>query len=162
MGSAETFGWGPLVGLGAPGADDVKQDLAAGGVVVRGDQVIVIVPRKRASDGSRVLGLPKGHLDPGESLEQAATREVLEETGAVAELLEPLAEIRYRHERKGRIVAKTVAFYLFAYRAGGLDDHDEEVESARWMPLREAARALTYEGEREVVAMALSKVALDR
>ena len=140
----------------------VRRDLSAGGVVVRDDQVIVIVPRKRAENGSRVLGLPKGHPDPGESLEQAAAREVLEETGAVADLVDSLGEIHYRYERKGRIVAKTVAFYLFAYRSGDLDDHDEEIASACWMPLREAALALTYEGERQVVAIALSKVAPDR
>jgi 8-oxo-dGTP pyrophosphatase MutT (NUDIX family) len=131
-------------------------------VVVRDGQVIVIVPRKRAADGSAVLGLPKGHGDPGESPEQTATREVREETGVEAELLEPLGEISYTRERKGRMALKRVAFYLFRYSSGDLADHDHEVEEARWMPLEDAARTLTYEGERGIVAKALSRSAPDR
>jgi NADH pyrophosphatase NudC (nudix superfamily) len=51
-----------------------------------------------------------------------------------------------------------VAFSLFEYESGSLDDHDHEVEDARWMPLVEAAAALTYEGEREMARRALSRV----
>ena len=46
---------------------------------------------------------------------------------------------------------KRVAFYLFEYRSGSLEDHDHEIEDARWMPLQEAARSLTYAGEREMI-----------
>src|SRR6185312_12975567 len=63
-----------------------REERSAGGVVVRGEQALVIVPARRAADGSRVLGLPKGHIDPGETEQQAATREVREETGVQAEL----------------------------------------------------------------------------
>ena len=49
-------------------------------------------------------------------------------------------------------MAKRVAFFLFEYRSGDLEDHDHEIEEARWMPLEEAARSLTYAGEREMVA----------
>jgi NADH pyrophosphatase NudC (nudix superfamily) len=55
-----------------------------------------------------------------------------------------------------------VAFYLFEYLSGDVADHDHEIEEARWMPLEEAAQALTYEGEREMVARALSRIASDR
>src|ERR1700691_5054944 len=68
------------------------RELSAGGVVVRGGQVLVIVPTPLAGAGSRVLALPKGHLDPGESALQAATREVREETGIVV-VAEPLCEL---------------------------------------------------------------------
>ena len=139
-----------------------RVEFSAGGVVVSGDQVVTIVPVKRGADGRPVLGLPKGHPDGDETPEQAATREVAEETGVEAELLEELGDVTYRYERRGRAVRKVVRFFLFEYRSGDLADHDHEIERAEWMPLADAARRLTYAGEREMVARALSRVAADR
>lgn len=138
-----------------------REDFSAGGVVVRDGDVIVIVPARRGATGERVLGLPKGHLDGEETEVDAAMREVREETGVDAEPIERLGEIRYSYERRGRPVDKRVAFYLLEYRSGELS-HDHEIEHVRWMPLTEAARSLTYEGEREMVQRALSRRALDR
>ena len=128
---------------------------------MRGEEMIVIVPVKRASDGRRVLGLPKGHLDGDETPEEAARREVAEETGVQAELVDELGDVTYNYERKGRLVEKMVRFYLFEYRSGDVADHDHEIEDARWSPMREAAEQLSYDGEREVVQRALSRRAQD-
>jgi 8-oxo-dGTP pyrophosphatase MutT (NUDIX family) len=138
------------------------RERSAGGVVVRDDDVVVIVPTRRAADGSRVLGLPKGHIDPGETAVQAAKREVREEAGVVAEPLEELGEVRYWYWRDGRRRPKSVVFFLFAYRSGDPADHDHEVEEARWMPLADAATALSYDGERDMVARALARIRADR
>ena len=138
-----------------------RTEFSAGGVVIRGDDVAVIVPVRRDARGQRVLGLPKGHPDGDESPEQAATREVNEETGLTAELIDKLGEVEYRYERRGRRVRKRVAFFLFEYRSGDLADHDHEIEDARWMPLAEAAESLTYEGEREMVRRSLSRISPD-
>jgi 8-oxo-dGTP pyrophosphatase MutT (NUDIX family) len=138
------------------------EEFSAGGVVVRGDEVIVIVPVKRSADGRRVVGLPKGHLDDDETPQQAARREVAEEAGVDAELVDELGDARYVYERHGRRVEKVVRFFLFEYRSGDVADHDHEIEEARWVPLREAAVQLTYPGEREMVERALSRVARDR
>jgi 8-oxo-dGTP pyrophosphatase MutT (NUDIX family) len=139
------------------------EEFSAGGVVVRDADVVVIVPVKRDASGRRVLGLPKGHPEPGESAAEAAMREVREETGLEVELREPLGEIQYHYERRrGGRVAKRVAFFLFAHRGGSLEDHDHEIEEARWMPLAEAERALSYVGEREMVQRARSILAADR
>jgi 8-oxo-dGTP pyrophosphatase MutT (NUDIX family) len=130
------------------------REFSAGGVVVRGDEVAVIVPTRRAADGSRVLSLPKGHVDPGETPLQAAEREVREETGVVAEPVRELGESRYWYRRDGRTIGKSVHFYLFRYVRGKTADHDEEVEEARWIPLEEAEKKLTYAAEREMVTRA--------
>jgi 8-oxo-dGTP diphosphatase len=130
--------------------------------VVRDGQVAVIVPVKRDARGRRVLGLPKGHPDGEETARDAAIREVQEETGLSVELIDELGEITYQYEKRKRRVTKRVAFFLFEYRSGELADHDHEVEDARWMPLAEAAEGLTYEGEREVVRRALSRIAPER
>src|SRR5437763_11616546 len=137
-------------------------ELSAGGAVVRDSDVIVVVPVKRDAQHRRVLVLPKGHLDAGETDEDAATREVTEETGVIAELIDKLGDVEYTYERRGRRQNKRVAFFLFEYRSGSLEDHDHEIEEARWMPLEEAAQALTYAGEREMVRRALSRLSPDR
>ncbi len=140
-------------GSGSPAR---PRERSAGGVVVRDGEVVVIVPTRRAADGSKVLCLPKGHLDPGETSQQAATREVREETGLSAELVKDLGEVRYWYRRDGRSVPKSVAFFLFRYLSGDTADHDDEVEEVRWMDLREAPNALSYQGEREVARRALA------
>jgi 8-oxo-dGTP pyrophosphatase MutT (NUDIX family) len=144
-----------------PGSEP-DDELSAGGVVLRGEDVVVIVPFKRDASGHRVLGLPKGHLDGDETPEQAAAREVREEAGVNAELVESLGDARYTYRREGRLVTKRVAFFLFEYLDGDPADHDHEIEEARWMPLREAVHALTYDGERRVAARALSLRDADR
>jgi 8-oxo-dGTP pyrophosphatase MutT (NUDIX family) len=135
---------------------------SAGGVVVRDGELVVIVPTRRGAGGIRVLGLPKGHVEPGESPQQAALREVREEAGVWGELREPLGFVSYVYQRAGRQIPKRVEFFLIAYRGGDPAGHDHEVEEARWMPLAQAVTALTYPGEREVVARALSRLAAAR
>jgi 8-oxo-dGTP pyrophosphatase MutT (NUDIX family) len=143
-------------------SSDTSTDFSAGGVVVSGDLVAVVVPVKRSATGDPVLGLPKGHPKDGETPEAAARREVREETGLEAELVEKLGEVSYSFERAGRRRDKRVAFFLFEYRSGDLRDHDHEIEDARWIRGEQAVRTLTYSGEREMVARALSRSARDR
>jgi 8-oxo-dGTP pyrophosphatase MutT (NUDIX family) len=132
-----------------------EREVSYGGVVVRGDEVLVIVPRGRR----RVLGLPKGGRNAGESPEQTAAREVREETGVVARIRDPLGQVEYSYRRGGRRIDKTVHFYLFDYETGDTADHDHEVDDARWMPLRQARRRLSYPGERAMIERALSILA---
>jgi 8-oxo-dGTP pyrophosphatase MutT (NUDIX family) len=136
-------------------AEDTRE-VSAGGVVVHEDRVLVIVPARRAADGSVVLALPKGHLDEGETAAQAAAREVREETGVTGELVGELGDVRYWYMRDRRRIAKCVHFFLFRYVSGDLEDHDDEVLEARWVRLSEAHEALTYQGERDMVARALA------
>src|SRR3954462_5618629 len=135
-----------------------EREDSAGGVVVRGEETIVIVPTRRTAAGRQVLALPKGHVDPGESEEQAAARQVREEAGVDSELVEKLGAVRYWYQRDGKRIAKRVAFYLFDYRGGDPADHDSEVEVARWRPLAGAVSALSHKGEREMAERALARV----
>ncbi len=137
----------------------MRSEFSAGGVVFNDDrEVVVIVPTRRAADGSRVLALPKGHPDGHESPAEAALREVREEAGVEAEVVGSLGEVRYWYQRGGRRIAKVVEFFLLRYVSGDVDDHDHEVEDARWVPAAEAADSLTYAGERDMVRRALSRL----
>ncbi len=138
------------------------REYSAGGVVVRGEDMVAIVPTRRAADGSRVLALPKGHVDAGETPVEAAGREVREETGVLAEPVTELGETRYWYRRDGRTIPKSVTFYLFRYLEGDLADHDDEVEEARWLPLERARTELTHPAEREMVDRALAYLRKDR
>jgi 8-oxo-dGTP pyrophosphatase MutT (NUDIX family) len=136
-------------------------EFSAGGVVFNAErEIVVIVPTRRAADGSRVLALPKGHPDGDESAAEAALREVREEAGVDAEVVESLGEVKYWYQRGGRRISKAVEFFLLRYVSGDVADHDHEVEAARWIPAEEAAGKLTYDGERQMVRRALSR--LDR
>jgi 8-oxo-dGTP pyrophosphatase MutT (NUDIX family) len=135
-----------------------ERERSYGGVVVRDGDVLVITPAGR----SRIRTLPKGGADPGESREATAVREVREETGVVARVVEHLGDVEYWYRRGGRRVFKTVAFYLCDYVSGDTADHDHEVEEARWMPLDRARTELSYPGERNLIERALSKHSGDR
>ena len=134
------------------------REVSAGGVVVRDLSCVVIVPTRRAADGRKVLALPKGHVDPGETPAQAAMREVREEAGVEGTLRGELGDVRYFYMRSGRRIAKVVHFFLLDYARGSPADHDHEVEEARWLPLDEAVIALTYAGERQMAARALERL----
>jgi 8-oxo-dGTP pyrophosphatase MutT (NUDIX family) len=138
----------------------VIREFSAGGVVVRRMEGRPFVAVVRVRDA--ILALPKGHPDGDESAAAAAAREVREETGLEAELVEKLGDIRYWYAREGKRVMKIVAFFLFRYRSGDVADHDHEVEEALWIPLEEAPERLAYEGERQMAESALSRLAEGR
>jgi len=147
--------------MAGAGGKGTPSEWSAGGVVVRGTECVVIVPTRRAAGGEKVLALPKGHVDPGETPVQAATREVREEAGVDAEYVGDLGAVRYWYMRNGKRIAKQVDFFLFTYAGGDVADHDHEVEQARWMELSEARQRLTYDGERDMAARALSQISSD-
>lgn len=129
-----------------PPQTDVVQ--AAGGLVVRrqgGLLEIVVVHRPVQHDWS----FPKGKLEPGETLETAALREVWEETGMTCDLLRFIGHTEYV-DRKGR--PKTVAYWIMAAE-GGFFSPNEEVDELRWLSLDLASRLLSYPRDRELVAV---------
>jgi 8-oxo-dGTP pyrophosphatase MutT (NUDIX family) len=136
----------------------IERESSYGGVVVRDGDVLVIAPAGRPE----VTTLPKGRGQPGESEEETAAREVREETGVEARILERLGNVEYWYRRSGLRVFKTVGYYLCDYVSGDTSDHDDEVDEARWMSLERARTELSYPGERRIIERALSKHHGDR
>ncbi|HZT97794.1 MAG TPA: NUDIX hydrolase [Chloroflexota bacterium] len=134
------------------------QQHSAGGVVVKQEDgahwVLLIKPHNRNR-----WQLPKGTIDPGESSEFTAVREVREEGGVDAVILQRLKPITFFYQMKGKRYVKTVDFYLMDYLGGSVLDHDHEVDDAQWFRADEALEILTFESEREAVAAGLAHLA---
>lgn len=140
--------------------DATREAVSAGGVVFRirdGTTEVVLVGRP----ASQLWALPKGTLEPGESLEQAALREVSEETGLEVEIMQPVGQIAYSFAlRRERVqVSKVVHHYLMEPRGGNLERHDREYDVVNWYAVGEALRRMTYDNERDIVQRAAVLIA---
>jgi 8-oxo-dGTP pyrophosphatase MutT (NUDIX family) len=140
---------------------ETRKEVSAGGVVYRRRRGVVQVAlaARRTRRGDLVWGLPKGEIEPGESAEDAALREVREEAGLEARIEQPLGEIRYLYVWEGVRIRKAVHFFLMRATGGHVSLHDEEMEDVRWFPLAEAVRAAGYKGERQVLERAAERLA---
>jgi 8-oxo-dGTP pyrophosphatase MutT (NUDIX family) len=137
----------------------VRREFSAGGIVVRRMRGAWWLAAIRPGGKDDVWALPKGLIGQGEKAADTALREVEEETGVQANLLEKLGDVRYVYAWKGERVFKVVSFFLFRYRRGRLGDlpaaYKHEVAEAAWLPLADAPRLLSYKGEREMAERAL-------
>jgi 8-oxo-dGTP pyrophosphatase MutT (NUDIX family) len=139
-------------------------EIAAGGVLYRigpkGPEIVVGEQTDRLT-GARTHRLPKGKISRRETLQEAALREVLEETGLSARIVAPLGRVEYTYVDGGVDVAKVVHFFLMEWQPGATATPDGELERIRWLPLEEARGVLTYERERGVVERAAQELAPD-
>jgi 8-oxo-dGTP pyrophosphatase MutT (NUDIX family) len=143
-------------------------ETSAGGLVVRPDPaagttsraaVQVALIGRRTRQGGLEWVLPKGHVEPGESVEAAARREVREETGIDGRVVEPLGTVDYWFLADGRRVHKTVHHFLLEAVAGELSRHDPETDEVEWLTLDEAVDRLSHADERELVVRAADRLA---
>ena len=140
---------------------ETSDQVSAGGVAFRwkdSEPEMVIVCMKPKLRWQ----LPKGIVDPGETPEEAAVREVNEEGGVETERLGLIETIEYwyRSMKNGKPVRfhKFVHFYLLEYRGGDVANHDHEVEEARWVSFEVALELLEFKSEREVVEKAVETI----
>jgi len=135
---------------------ETRTEVSAGGVVYRRgeDEVEVVLAARRTRRGDLAWGLAKGGIEPDESAEQAAVREVREETGIEARIERSLGETRYFYVWEDVRIRKTVHFFLMRATGGDTKDRDDEMEDVRWFPLERALKRAAYRGEREVLTRA--------
>jgi 8-oxo-dGTP pyrophosphatase MutT (NUDIX family) len=140
-----------------------RSEVSAGGVVYRPGaaegEVEVALAARRTRRGELAWGLAKGAIESGETEDQAALREVLEETGLEAEIEADLGEIRYVYVWEGIRVRKRVRFFLMLATGGDVSRHDAEMEEVRWFPLPTAIKRAAYRGERDVMLRAAERLA---
>ena len=147
------------------------REFSAGALVLRHMKkqwwVAVIEPGREGEPEDRkdVIALPKGNVDAGEKPQQTALREVHEETGLEVSMVAKLGDIKYVYVRKwagNEKVFKIVSFFLTRYRSGQIGEITEamkhEVRRAYWLPLEEAAKTLSYGGEKQMAGKALEYV----
>lgn len=136
------------------------RQISAGGILVRrsGDEPEVLLASRRTRRGDLVWGLPKGLIEEGESSEEAAVREVREETGHSGTITEFLGEVSYWFVWEDERIRKTVHFFLMEETGEGPGERDHEMEEVRWFPLARAPKVAGFKSEKEILRRATQVV----
>jgi 8-oxo-dGTP pyrophosphatase MutT (NUDIX family) len=140
---------------------EIVKKISSGGVIYRISEsrvdVVLVLVR-----GKKTWCLPKGLIDKNEDEPTAALREVREETGLTGKISDKIGHISYWFfiKDKSLKVHKTVHFYLLQYLGGSTDDHDHEVDEARWFPVDQAVEQLSFKSEKEIMQKA--KLMIDK
>jgi 8-oxo-dGTP pyrophosphatase MutT (NUDIX family) len=148
----------PAVKKTAPKRPYAKRvdEISAGGLVIDSTGTKgLLIGRRDLKDQSRerlLWSLPKGHIEEGETPEQAAVREVQEETGIQSEIAKELGVINFWFMAGGNRIHKTVHHYLFRETGGKLAPQLTEVDDVGWFPLNEIVDLLAYPDEKKLIA----------
>jgi 8-oxo-dGTP pyrophosphatase MutT (NUDIX family) len=138
-------------------ATSTRKEVSAGGVVYRRNDsggLEILLAARRTLKGNIAWGLAKGHIEEGESPEEAAIREVREETGWEAVIEESLGLTKYFYVWESVRIRKTVHFFLMKAVRGDPGQRDDEMEEIRWFPLERALKRAAYRGERDILVRA--------
>jgi 8-oxo-dGTP pyrophosphatase MutT (NUDIX family) len=129
-------------------------ETSAGGLVVDPESGTAAVIGRLDRRGRLLWSLPKGHIEAGETAEEAAVREVHEETGIIGRVVAPLGTIDFWFVAEDRRVHKTVHHFLLRAVGGELSDSDVEVSEVAWVPLDQLEARLAYADERRLIRRA--------
>jgi 8-oxo-dGTP diphosphatase len=128
---------------------------SSGGIIFRTSEnnieVVLVAVR-----GRKTWCLPKGIINKGEDPPTAALREVREETGLNGGILDKIGQISYWYflKKESIRIHKTVHLFLLRYVDGSTDDHDHEVDEAKWFPIDDAIEKLLYKSEKQIMQKA--------
>jgi 8-oxo-dGTP pyrophosphatase MutT (NUDIX family) len=137
----------------------LQKQTSAGGVIFKKNENSVQIILISVKNGQS-WGLPKGIVNKGETTEDAALREVSEETGLTGRIIDKLGDINYWYYIKEENIKcrKTVYFYLMEYVSGDTADHDMEVDKAEWFSLETALEKVSFKGDRNMIEKAIEKL----
>ena len=127
------------------------EEVSAGGLVVDKSGELGLLIGRIDKRGRMLWSLPKGHIEAGESPEEAALREVREETGIKSSITRSLGVIDFWFMAEGKRIHKTVHHFLFSEISGRLEAQLSEVDEVKWFPLDEIAKTLAYPDERKLI-----------
>jgi len=136
----------------------MRNEHSSGGAVVALRDGIAHVAMIATRGRSR-WGLPKGAVTKGETSEEAALREVQEETGLEAKIVKPLDTIEYFFRAGDSLIRKRVDFYLMQHTGGTMTPQLSEVDDVEWVPLSEAIERASFDSERKLLETAQQSLA---
>ena len=140
----------------------MRREFSAGGIVFNNGQVLLVQTKSyrayHKNGNSRYWGFPKGHIEKGQTTKEAALREVIEEGGVEAEIIEKIDDSKYMYIREGEKIFKVVIFFLMKYISGDIKDHDTEVEDVGWFIPEEVMEKLSFSQDKTLFLKALKLI----
>lgn len=129
----------------------MKREFSAGGIVFNSQGQVLITKHSQNKHWS----FPKGLIDPGQTPKEAALREVKEEGGVEAEIIDKVGYSKYVYTLNGEKIFKVVTYFLMKYKLGKIEDHDWEVEESGWFAPEAALKQLSFSQDKELLEKAL-------
>lgn len=126
----------------------MTEEFSAGGIVIKNDTHVLVSQHS----GHHGWVFPKGHVGdtiPNETPEEAAIREVEEETGIVGEIFDKVLPVDYWYQFEGEKRHKTVQYYLMRYVSGDTKNHGWEMENVEWLPIEEVGKRLDFASDKK-------------
>lgn len=133
----------------------MKREFSAGGIVINNKGEVLLVRNYKPEKDVNYWGFPKGHIEKGESGKEASLREVEEETGIKAEIIEKVGDIRYFFIWQGEKTLKNVAMFLMKYKSGEVKHQEKELAEAKWFKPGDAMNQISFDNDKEILRKAL-------
>lgn len=135
----------------------MNREFSAGGIVLKDGQVLLIKNAAMRDKNKAYWGFPKGHINPGEKSEQAALREIKEETGVEAEIVKKLGDSRYIFTKKGEKIFKVVVYFELKFVSGEIKAQDLEVLDVKWVDPKEALILLSFKKDQDFLKQVMGE-----